>query len=152
MRDHPPEAAGQPGRHLAIRVISVLLMLQALGLLGLGLYQGAQIEVPQAEGSPFFSFPLLELFLLSGLFVAVGLFAALNAISFYRLQRGAWLRAMIVQGVLLLVCLGLYVGGRRASDIYAIMLYCIIMVLYMNSEEIRLAFYRRDPMGTYREP
>jgi hypothetical protein len=60
----------------------------------------------------------------------------------------------------LLACLLLYSDWRPVSDwdpvfIYPVMLYCIVMVLYLNSSDVRAAFHvrpRTGAWGTTREP
>lgn len=65
---------------------------------------------------------------------------------------------MIVQALTLLACLLLYAEWEDLVPeepifIYPIMLYCIVMVLYLNSSDIRAAFHvrrRREPRETTR--
>jgi hypothetical protein len=64
------------------------------------------------------------------------------AILLYR--RFAWLLAMTLQGVILLRCLILYFGSnsilRTSPWVHLIMLYAVVLVLYLNTTDIRLAF------------
>ena len=60
---------------------------------------------------------------------------------------------MTVQVFTLLACLLLYsnwqpVAGWVPVYIYPVMLYCIVMVLYLNSSDVRAAFQVRPRTGT----
>jgi hypothetical protein len=50
---------------------------------------------------------------------------------------------MIMQSLILTACLILYIRGGP-TFLYIIMLYCIVMVLYLNSFEVRVLFDTPD--------
>jgi hypothetical protein len=64
----------------------------------------------------------------------------LSAIGFLFLLRAGWLLAMAMQGATLLGCLLLYFDTRPQA-IFPVMLYCIVMAFYLNSADVRIAFY-----------
>jgi hypothetical protein len=72
------------------------------------------------------------------------LLLVVTAAAFLLYRRFAWLLAMTLQGLILLRCLILYFATsshlRSSSWIHLIMLYSIILVLYLNTTDIRLAF------------
>jgi hypothetical protein len=60
----------------------------------------------------------------------------LGAIGFLSAVRGTWLLAMAIQAWSLVACLQAYFANR-SSIAYPIMLYSILMVLYLNSADVR---------------
>lgn len=127
-----------------IRAIGLLLILEVVGLVALGVYEFAQVDwrrlnleapPPQAviEVAAFAVFaPSAVLTLLSGL-------------SFLLLRRRGWLLAAIAQGLCLAACLWLYTLFQPGY-VYPIMAYCIVMILYLNSHDVRVVFRRgREP-------
>jgi small-conductance mechanosensitive channel len=73
------------------------------------------------------------------LFVPSAVLTLLSALSFLFLQRRGWLLAAIAQGLSLAVCLWLY-SLFQPGYVYPIMAYCILMILYLNSQEVRMVF------------
>ena len=73
------------------------------------------------------------------LFIALSAVAILAAISLLRLQRDAWIWAMLTQGLTLLVALLLYFSGRPWYT-YILMFHSSLMVLYLNYHEVRGIF------------
>ena len=71
-----------------------------------------------------------------GLLAALALAAALG---FLRVARGAWLLAVLVQGVDLTLALLLYFDNRTAY-VYGLMVYGILMVLYLHQADVQAAF------------
>jgi hypothetical protein len=69
----------------------------------------------------------------------------MSALSFLLLRRKGWLLAAISQGLSLGVCLWLY-SQTQPWYVYPIMAYCILMILYLNSQDVRVMFHpRRAP-------
>jgi hypothetical protein len=128
-----------------VRAIGLFLLLEVLGLAGLGVYELGRFdwrtlkpEVPEG--------PLLETLGVL-MFVPPAAMTLLAAFGFLFLQRRGWLLAAIAQGLNLGVCLWLY---YQVAPYYAypIMAYCVLMVLYLNSNDVRLVFHpRRDADG-----
>jgi uncharacterized membrane protein YqhA len=73
------------------------------------------------------------------LFVPSAVLTLLSALSFLFLQRRGWLLAAIAQGLSLAVCLWLY-SLFQPGYVYPIMAYCILMILYLNSQDVRMVF------------
>jgi len=63
-------------------------------------------------------------------------------LSLILLRRRGWLLASIAQGVILLVCLFSY-PDPRPGFAYPIIAYCILMVLYLNSRDVRAVFHSK---------
>jgi hypothetical protein len=66
----------------------------------------------------------------------------LAGLSFVLLRRRGWLLASVAQGVTLLACLFFYPDPRPGFT-YPIIAYCILMVLYLNSQGVRAVFQSR---------
>jgi len=142
-----------------IRVIALLLILQAVGLVGLNAYNintqlGDQakfkidfddINTPdQYDNLPADQRAIVDA-LLTGIFlVPMAIVAVIASIGFLFLQRFGWLLAMLTQVIILIACLVLYLG-IRPTIIYPIMLYSVLMVLYLNIHEVRIAFHQPRP-------
>jgi hypothetical protein len=74
----------------------------------------------------------------------LGVLALASAIGFLRVARGAWLLAVLVQGLNLALALVLYFESRPAF-VYGMMVYGIVMVLYLHQVDVQAAF--RPDMG-----
>ncbi|MDP8950396.1 MAG: hypothetical protein M3N00_09200, partial [Actinomycetota bacterium] len=69
----------------------------------------------------------------------------LSALSFLLLRRKGWILAALGQGLSLAVCLWLY-SQLQPWYVYPVMAYCTLMILYLNSHDVRMMFHpRRDP-------
>jgi hypothetical protein len=120
-----------------VRVIGALLVLEVIGLVLLGGYEFLQVDWrgidlrtlrPQALEAAVFA-----------LFVPSAILTLLSALSFLFLYRRGWLLAAIAQGLSLAVCLWLY-SWFRPCYVYPIMAYCVLMILYLNSQDVRMVF------------
>ena len=120
----------------AVRAAGLLLLLQAAGYVGLSIYLllpfdwNIDITSPQQADALYVSI----------LLIPAAIVAVLSALGFLFLFRAGWLLAMTMQGATLLGCLVLYFGPRPPA-IYPVMLYGIIMAFFLNSSNVRLAFY-----------
>jgi hypothetical protein len=83
------------------------------------------------------------------LFIVLFTMAIVAAISFLRTEQNAWTAAMLVQGLDLLMALLLYFRGKPWY-VYAMMLYSVPIVLYLNYHEVRIVFQLRST-GLQRE-
>jgi hypothetical protein len=124
-----------------VRAIGLLLILQVLGLAGLGVYEFAQVDWQrvQAEASP--PRQVLEV-LAFALFVPPAAMTLLSALSFLFLRRRGWLLAAIGQGLILAICLWLY-SELQPWYVYPVMAFCVVMILYLNSQDVRTIFHPR---------
>lgn len=119
------------------------MILQVAGMLGLGVYEFSQIDWQRIQPERLVrrSIEVAVLFL----FVPSVVLTFLSALSFLFLRRRGWLMAAIGQGLSLAVCLWLY-SVYQLAYVYPIMAYCVVMILYLNSQSVRSVFHpRRDP-------
>jgi hypothetical protein len=133
----PAELSNRP-----IRAIGLLLILQVIGLVGLGAYEFVQVDWQRLrpEATP----QAIEV-LAFALFVPSAVLTLLSALSFLLLRRKGWILAAIGQGLSLAVCLWLY-SQLQPWYAYPIMAFCTLMILYLNSQDVRMMFHpRRSP-------
>lgn len=76
------------------------------------------------------------------LLVPSAILTLMSAMSFLFLRRRGWLMAAIAQGLSLAVCLWLYTLFQP-DYVYPIMAFCVLMILYLNSHEVRVVFHPR---------
>ena len=126
-----------------VRVSTLLLFLEALGLIGLSVYSYDAAVLQQDSD-------ILELILIifSGLtrtiaFGALGLLACAAGFGFLGLWRTGWPTAMLLQGLCLLVSLGLHLRSAPPY-IFGLMGYCILMVIYLHHPEVQQAFQTKQ--------
>ena len=123
----------------------MLLILEVIGLVILGGYEflqvdwrGIDLRTPQHQAVEVAVFAL---------FVPPAVLTLLSALSFLFLQRRGWLLAAIAQGLSLAVCLWLY-SLFQPGYVYPIMAYCVLMILYLNSQDVRMVFRPRQGSRT----
>jgi hypothetical protein len=131
----PAEVSYRP-----IRLIGLLLVVQLIGLAGLGAYEFVQVDWQRIrpEAPPPQALEVLAFVL----FVPSAVLTLLSALSFLLLRRRGWLLAAIGQGLSVAVCLWLY-SELQPWYVYPIMAYCVLMILYLNSHDVRMMFHRR---------
>jgi hypothetical protein len=124
------------------------LILEVIGLVILGGYEflqvdwrGIDLESPEHQAVEVAVFAL---------FVPSAILTLLSALSFLFLHRRGWLLAAIAQGLSLAVCLWLY-SLFQPGYVYPIMAYCVLMILYLNSQDVRVVFQPRQGHGTSHE-
>ena len=126
-----------------IRMIGLLLMVQVIGLLSLGAYGVVHLDwqrIGLDATPPPQAIEVLALIL----FAPSAVLTLLSALSFLLLRRRGWLLAAIGQGLGVAVCLWLY-SELQPWYVYPIMAYCTLMILYLNSHDVRMMFHpRRD--------
>ena len=134
-----------------VRAIGLLLAFQVLCLAGLGAHEFLQVDWREAgiEAMPQ-SRQVIEAVTLV-LFVPPAVMTLMSALSFLLLRRKGWLLAAISQGLSLGVCLGLY-SQTQPWYVYPIMAYCILMILYLNSQDVRVVFHAHWGTSTKQEP
>ncbi len=133
-----------------IRVIGLLLILQVIALIALGAYEFVRVDWQriQLDATP----PPQAIEVLAFiLFAPSAALTLLSALSFLLLRRKGWILAALGQGLSLAVCLWLY-SQLQPWYVYPIMAYCTLMILYLNSHDVRTMFYPRreaaKPGGT----
>ena len=123
-----------------VRAVGVLLILEVLGLVALGGYEFLQVDWQRIDlDNPPLQAVEVAAF---ALFAPPAVLTLLSALSFLLLRRRGWLLAAIAQGVSLAVCLWLY-SLFQPGYVYPIMAYCILMILYLNSHDVRVVFHPR---------
>jgi hypothetical protein len=132
-----PARVDETGRR-PIRVIGLLLILQAAGLAGVVAYEISQVDWRRLDPES----PLGQVIwaATSLLFVPSAVLAALAALGFLFLSRRGWILAALSQGASLAICLWLY-SGPAPLYVYPVMVYCVLMVLYLNSHDVRVVFH-----------
>lgn len=127
-----------------VTIVGLLLVGQAFGLAGLVAYRLSGARMLELMSGAGWSEPLAELLsggVEGGSASVVALFlppATLMLVSgaWFLLRRGGWLVASVGQGLCLGVCLLLYSGSAPAI-VYPIMAYCVLVVMYLNSRDVR---------------
>ena len=133
------------------RVLGVLLILQVVALVGIGVYLFSSIDWDrllaliddrvQTLPGPLEN-QLEQAILFVIFFLPPAVLLLLAGFSFVFLRRRGWLLASVAQGVVLLACLFFYPDPRPGYT-YPIIAYCILMVLYLNSQGVRAVFHSR---------
>jgi hypothetical protein len=140
----PAEVSYRP-----IRLIGLLLVVQLIGLAGLGAYEFVQVDWQRIrpEAPPPQALEVLAFVL----FAPSAVLTLVSALSFLLLRRKGWLLAAIGQGLNVAVCLWLY-SQLQPWYVYPIMAYCILMILYLNSHDVRMMFHPRREAAKPRGP
>ena len=132
-----------------VRVVGALLMLQGVGLMGLGVYffgradwgralvftngQG-QIHVQTIDG-PWLK-PLERAIVFAVYFFPPAILLLLAGLGLVLLRRRGWMLASVAQALIMLACLFFY-GESRPGFAYFFIAYSILMILYLNSQGVR---------------
>ena len=154
-----------------IRAVGLLLILQVIGLVGLIAYGLLQVDWQQVRSDSQQQGLVLEIQPDSSqqvgeeesgleaaraigaaiLFLPSIVLAILGALGFLIFSHRGWLLASLAQTLSLGACMELYYDTvwEKPGFIYPVMLYCILMILYLNSSEVRVVFHsRRKPAKT----
>jgi hypothetical protein len=127
-----------------VRAIGLLLLLQVAGLAALGAYEFyfvlAEVDWldlgPEAPPQPVVE--ALAVFL----FAPPAVMMLVAALGFLFMRRRGWLLAAISQALTLVVCLSLYTD-LQPLYVYPIMAYCVLIIFYLNSQDVRAVFHIR---------
>ena len=129
----------------------MLLILQVVALVGIGVHLFISFDwdrlVALADEQPH-TLPkpleqrLEQAILFVIFFLPPTVLLLLAGLSFVLLRRRGWLLASVAQGVILLACLFFY-PDPRPGFVYPIIAYCILMVLYLNSQSVRAVFHSK---------
>jgi hypothetical protein len=127
-----------------VRAIGLLLAFQVVCLAGLGVHEVLQVDWRQVDPQRIVldassSRQLIEAVALA-LFAPPAVMTLMAALGFLLLRRRGWLLAAISQGLSLGVCLWLYTLFEPWY-VYPIMAYCVLMILYLNSQDVRVVFH-----------
>ncbi len=128
----------------SVRATGFLLVVQIAALVGIAIHQLDQVGLLEWEAWQQLTrstLPLNKAGVIGLTFLPIAGLAALAAMGFFVLRPFGWLLAMLTQGTTLLVCLLIYwVPTWELDYLYLLMLFCIVMVLYLNSYDVRVAF------------
>lgn len=120
-----------------LTMIGVLLFFEAAGLVTAGTLNFTAVAFEAALPSQLTSWGTS----LSVLFLLISPLALVAGIGFLRLWSGAWLAAMLLQGLSLAVCLAIYLYLPESPFyLFLGMAYSTLMVLYLNSHGVRTSF------------
>ena len=75
-------------------------------------------------------------------FLAPAILLLLAGLGFVLLRRRGWMLASVAQAIIMLVCLFFYTDPRPWFA-YPIIAYCILMILYLNSQGVRAVVHSR---------
>ena len=144
----------EPQRQMSyrpVRVVGALLLLQLVGLVSIGVYLFTSIDWDrllilidgqvQTRPGPLEN-QLEQVIYFVIFFLPPAVLLLVAGLSFMLLRRRGWLLASVAQGVVLLGCLFAY-GDPRPEFVYPIIAYCILMVLYLNSRDVRTVFHSK---------
>ena len=146
------------------RLLGVLLILQVVGMVGIGIWLFSTIDWDRiltfADGQTHLEGDLpkslerqLEQAVLYVIyFLAPAILLLLAGLGFVLLRRRGWMLASVAQAISLLVCLFFYTDPRPWFA-YPIIAYCILMILYLNSQGVRAVVHSRQmaPAGARSE-
>lgn len=131
---------------MPVRISALLLASQALMLLGLSGWVWMQATPLLATGDVLSAAAILDTLLFAAMFLPLGLLGLLSALMLATHRRRAWIPAMLLEAAILGVSLYFYFALPSATvsangTIYAVMLSCIVMVLYLNTTDVRQTFH-----------
>ena len=127
------------------RILGVLLILQVVAMVGFGVWLFSNIDWDrilalaneQGQNLPKSLEKQLEqaiLFVIS--FLAPAVLLLLAGLGFVLLRRRGWMLASVAQAISMMACLFFYTDPRPWF-VYPIIAYCILMILYLNSQGVR---------------
>jgi hypothetical protein len=143
------------------RILGVLLILQVVAMVGFGVWLFSNIDWDrilalaneQGQNLPKSLEKQLEqaiLFVIS--FLAPAVLLLLAGLGFVLLRRRGWMLASVAQAIIMMACLFFYTDPRPWF-VYPIIAYCILMILYLNSQGVRSVVHsgRMAPAGARSE-
>ncbi len=141
-----------PVRSWPVRVAGGLLLLQAVGLVAINALNLSRLNWDFLQLQPTIvadAIPSanIQAVSIAFSFVPSAALAVLAAVGLFFFWRTGWLLAMMAQGLTLLICLIFY-SQNRPNVIYPIMIYCILMVLNLNSFEVRSTVHDRPDQSS----
>jgi len=133
------------------RILGVLLILQVVAMVGFGVWLFSTIDWDriltlankQAQDLPKPLERQLEQAILYAIyFLPPATLLLLAGLGFVLLRRRGWMLASVAQAIIMLVCLFFYTDPRPWFA-YPIIAYCILMILYLNSQGVRAVVHSR---------
>ncbi|MGF1471281.1 MAG: hypothetical protein ACFB50_05985 [Rubrobacteraceae bacterium] len=133
------------------RILGVLLILQAVGMVGIGVWLFTSIDWDRATAlsngqnvSKALEQQLVEAILFAVYFLVPVVLLLLAGLGFLLLRRRGWMLASIAQAITMLACLFSF-PDPRPWFAYPIIAYCILMILCLNSQGVRATVHSRRP-------
>jgi hypothetical protein len=132
-------------------LLGVLLILQVGAMVGIGVWLLSRIDWDriltlaneQGQNLPKPLERQLEQAILYVIyFLPPAILLLLAGLGFVLLRRRGWMLASVAQAIILLVCLFFYIDPRPWFA-YPIIAYCILMILYLNSQGVRAVVHSR---------
>ncbi len=134
----------QVKRPRSLVILVMLQVFQGLGLIFYSIYISRVYgwgfdrgEIQFLEIAPFELFDVIS----SGfLFVTLGVISLFLAFALWMVKRWAWIAAMALQGLSLSAAL---LGYIRQNPNYVSMVLGILLVFYLNQQDVQMAFRRK---------
>ena len=138
------------------RLLGVLLILQVGAMVGIGVWlfsridwdrvkvlanEPGQIQVQSIDGALLK--PLEQAILYFIYFLPPAILLLLAGLGFVLLRRRGWMLASVAQALIMMACLFFYTDPRPWFA-YPIIAYCILMILYLNSQGVRTVVHSRQ--------
>jgi hypothetical protein len=131
----------RPIRPRSVTILAWLQVLQSLSVLALRLFfSTGWLLVDLEQAAQFLPLALFDHMFSISVTLLLSVLGILIAIALYRLRPWAWLAAMSLQGLGLLAAL---IGYINQHPNYIGMLISILLVLYLNQNEVKAAFFRK---------
>ncbi|MEX1019105.1 MAG: hypothetical protein WDZ49_05570 [Litorilinea sp.] len=124
-----------------LRVVALLMVLQATGLAFATVLYLSQVNWIRERALTGLSATAVDTLLFSILSIPLAFFAGRAVLGLVRVRKGAWLQAMMIQALLLVFALSSYILEAANSLTYWTLVSCIIVVMYLNTHEVRSSFY-----------
>ena len=137
------------------RLLGLLLLLQVVAMVGVGVWlytiidwsvitnlsdKSNEIQLKTADKATAKQLERAVLFTVY--FLGPVVLLLLAGLGFVLLRRRGWMLASIGQALIMLACL-FYYGASRPWYAYPIIVYCILMILLLNSRGVRAVVGRR---------
>jgi len=147
MSSHHTKLQSTASYNWPLRAISLLLFIQMAGLCIITAYFLQQVDWERELDDTMPSIAALDVMVWTAVVAPLVVLLFITAVGFFFRWSFAWHSAMTLQGVMLLGCLTIYFFTlsrlRNSHLLYLSMVYCILMVLYLNTSDVRLAFHVR---------
>jgi hypothetical protein len=124
--------------------VVLLMVFQAVGLAIVPVLYLSRVNWIRERALGGLSATAVDTLLFSIVSLPLAIFAGRAVWGLIHLKRSAWLQAMSIQALLLVFALATYVLQEANALTYWALLSCIIVVMYLNTHEVRASFHA-DP-------
>ncbi len=142
-RAYRPIVGTRGERTRSLVIVALLQILQSLAILSYGLYRMMSGDPERWLGEYFLRFTPFALFegISSGwFFILLSILFLVVAVALFQMRVWAWKAAITLQGIGLMTAL---IGYLRGQPNYIGMVMGIILVLYLNLDDVQSAFGQR---------